>query len=286
MTIAIVLQVHDGVVLASDSASTINDSTKEATSSIVNVYNNAKKIFNLCKGLPLGSVTYGVGSIGSSSVATLAKDLRRRFAGKDPAFSSWKLNTDAYTIQEVASRAREFLFDECWASAGIEASSASHLGFVIAGYSAGAQLSEVWAIDIVGGKCDPPRLLFGQGVTNVHAGGDPEVFSRLVLGHGFMLRGALAKIGVEAALIPAALKTLQSEMRIQLVEAPMPIQDAIDFAEFLVRTTSEFTRFRRGSPTVGGPVESAAITKHEHFKWVRRKHYYDPTFNRDARNEG
>ncbi len=61
----------------------------------------------------------------------------------------------------------------------------------------------------------------------------------------------------------------------------MPIQDAIDFAEFLVHTTAEFTRFKRGAATVGGPIEIAAITKHERFKWVKRKHYYDVALNPD-----
>lgn len=59
----------------------------------------------------------------------------------------------------------------------------------------------------------------------------------------------------------------------------MPIQDAIDFSEFLVYATTMFTRFKRGAPTVGGPIKSAAITKHEGFKWVRRKHYFDSTLN-------
>ncbi len=59
----------------------------------------------------------------------------------------------------------------------------------------------------------------------------------------------------------------------------MPIQDAIDLAEFLVSATIQFVRFTPGEPTVGGPIEIATITKHEGFKWVSRKHYYDTRFN-------
>jgi hypothetical protein len=57
------------------------------------------------------------------------------------------------------------------------------------------------------------------------------------------------------------------------------LQDAIDLAEFFVDTTATFTRFKRGAGTVGGPTESAAITKHEGFKWIRRKHYYSVHLN-------
>ncbi len=40
-----------------------------------------------------------------------------------------------------------------------------------------------------------------------------------------------------------------------------------------------FTRFRAGSPTVGVPIEIAAITKHDGFRWVRHKEYYDRQLN-------
>ena len=30
---------------------------------------------------------------------------------------------------------------------------------------------------------------------------------------------------------------------------------------------------------IRGPIEVAAVTKHEGFKWVKRKHYYDVTLN-------
>jgi len=279
VTIAIAIQVHDGVVLASDSASTLTDSSKSSPDNVLNVYNNANKIFNLRKGLPIGGMTYGMGSIGSSSISTLAKDLRRRFAGQDKSFQSWHVDPDNFTIEDIAIKARQFLYEEKFVTLTPAPSPGAQLGFLVAGYSSGAQLSEVWLIEIKNGQCAAPELKFGQGITNVYAGGDPEVFSRLVLGHGQKLGEALAKGGIPAANVPAALAALEAEMHVSLIEAPMPIEDAIDLGEFLVHTTAMFTRFKRGAATVGGPVESAAITKHEGFKWARRKHYYDASLN-------
>jgi hypothetical protein len=60
---------------------------------------------------------------------------------------------------------------------------------------------------------------------------------------------------------------------------PVPIQDVIDLAEFLVHMTKMFSRFSPGAPTVGGPTEIASITKHEGFRWIKRKHYFDPKYN-------
>jgi hypothetical protein len=61
----------------------------------------------------------------------------------------------------------------------------------------------------------------------------------------------------------------------------MPIQDAIDLARFLVDASIKFSRFVPGPQVVGGPVEIAAITKHEGFKWINRKHYYEQNLNRE-----
>jgi hypothetical protein len=93
VTIAISLKVNDGVVLAADSASTLIEQDEEGRpTDVVNVYDNANKVFNLLKGTPVGAITWGTGSIGPASISTLAKDLRRRFAGQDPDHADWKID--------------------------------------------------------------------------------------------------------------------------------------------------------------------------------------------------
>ena len=134
------------VLLATDSATTLID----GDGSVANVYNSGNKLFNLVKGWPIGATTWGAGSIGLASMATLAKDLRRRLSGKDFANPSWRLEPDSYTIREVAERAREFLYDELYlpAHSGIPPERTPLLGFCVAGYSAGAALPEIWTIEM------------------------------------------------------------------------------------------------------------------------------------------
>jgi hypothetical protein len=38
-------------------------------------------------------------------------------------------------------------------------------------------------------------------------------------------------------------------------------------------------RFLPGADTVGGDTDIAVVTKHEGFKWVRRKHFFNATLN-------
>lgn len=77
---------------------------------------------------------------------------------------------------------------------------------------------------------------------------------------------------------------LSVKLQAPLVFAPMPIQDAIDLARFLVHASIMYSRFLPGAQIVGGPIEVAAITKHEGFKWISRKHYYDASLNREPQH--
>ena len=280
MTIAISLKVHDGVVLAADSASTLfGIDPSSGHSGVVTIYNTANKVFNLYKGLPIGCITWGSGSIGNASISTLTKDLRRRFMGEDPEHEDWGLDPDKYTIEDVAKRARQFFYEELYAPEFKDAPGKPDLGFIVAGYSAGEGLAEEWRIQIVNGDCLEPELLRPKNVAGISWSGEPEAINRIVKGHGTGLPRVLKELGVPDDQIGPAMNQIVSHLEVPLAPAPMPIQDAIDLAVFLVDATIMFSRFTPGAPTVGGPIEVAAITKHEGFKWVRRKFYYDANYN-------
>lgn len=48
----------------------------------------------------------------------------------------------------------------------------------------------------------------------------------------------------------------------------MPVQDAVNFAAFIVRTTIGMATFEAGSPTCGGPLQVATIFQETGFEWV------------------
>lgn len=55
-----------------------------------------------------------------------------------------------------------------------------------------------------------------------------------------------------------------------MVEA-LSLQDAIDYAEFLIRTTIGVQRFANMIPLVGGDVDIALITNYSEFRWIKSK---------------
>lgn len=271
MTIAISLKVNDGLVLAADSASTLSGSDPAGgMSGVSNVYNNANKIYNLKRGLPIGGMAWGPGGVGGVSISTLAKDLRQRFAGKDRDHLDWKLNEDAYTMEEVAAKAREFLYEECYRPL-VQAGTApqnSYMGFAVAGYSASASSPEVYHVEITGGTSGNPQCTISEDdPAQIVWEGQHEAIRRLLLGYGLALGTVLEhNLGVPPDEVGPALDVIQRALAAPLIHPAMPIQDAIDLAEFLVNVTIGYLRFNPGAPTVGGPVEVAAITKHEGFK--------------------
>lgn len=275
MTIAISLKVNDGVVLAADSASTLVIQGQGAPQ-VVNVYNNANKIFNLVKGLPIGVVTYGAGSIGNASISTLIKDFRRILTES----SVDEFDRKNYTIHDVAERLRRFVFDDLYPFAFSTWPEKPLLGFVVAGYSSDQPMAEEYKLETVDGNCPDPQQLHPIEETGLTWSGEGEAIQRLLMGFGTGLPQVLqANLGVPSDQVSPAMDVIRQALTLYTVWPAMPLQDAIDEAEFLVNLTIKTSRFAPGAPTVGGPIETAAISKHEGFKWISRKHYYSREYN-------
>ncbi|MGA7886519.1 MAG: hypothetical protein WCA44_12315 [Acidobacteriaceae bacterium] len=281
MTIAISLKINDGLVLASDSASTLLGLNPTAGKvGVFNVYNNADKVFNLKKGLPIGAITWGAGSIGQSSTSTILKDLRKIFTDGDDRFPGWKLDKRAYTIEQTASRLKEFVYDGLYLPAFRDAPQKPDLGFIVAGYSANASMAEEFQIDIRGGACAGPRPLRSKEQIGITWGGNAEPLNRLILGISGGLPQVLQNLfRASPQQMPSILQNIQQNLQAPIVVPAMPLQDAIEVAEFLVDVTIKFSRFMPGAPTVGGPIDIAAISKHEGFRWIRRKYYFERKLN-------
>jgi hypothetical protein len=287
MSVAVLIGVHDGVVLAADSAATLSFPTPPGIvlppgqPLVGNVYDNANKIFNLVKGLPIGCITYGSGNIGNASIGTLVKDLRQKLTD-DPegvGFSSKN-----YTMEGITKILAKFLEGEC-ARLDPLARSKTTVGFLLGGYSKPGDLGESWSLDINQGVIQPPKELRKRELPGINWGGQTESLQRLLLGFSPNIFQILAQVS-QPTQDPIEMSKnlgpiLASRLQAPMAFAPMPIQDAIDLARFLVHTAVMFSRFLPGPNIVGGPVEVAAITKHENFKWISRKHYYEQPLNKE-----
>lgn len=274
MTISIALKVGDGIVLGADSATLVATVRGDA-----NTYFNAEKLFNLVKGLPLGFVTAGLGGVAGRSITSHAKDLRARL--NDPAMSEWWLDPKSYTVELAAQRVRMFFYDELYEPAfrnwPEDREEPPTLAFLVGGYSSGEAQGEIWEVRISRTGASVACAVERTNAGDVVWIGQAEALNRLIRGYSIEVFEGLVEAGVEDRAAADFLLGLSVE---SLVHPAMPIQDAIEFVHYLVDVTAGFVRFVPGHATVHPPIDSAAITKHEGFRWVKRKHYFNAELNR------
>ena len=104
--------------------------------------------------------------------------------------------------------------------------------------------------------------------------GEREPIQRVLFGYSSQIEQRLLDAGVERDVAQRLLASMEP-----LINGAMPIQDAIDMVHYFIELTCGYVRFSPGPATVAKPIDLAAITKYNGFKWVARKHYYPAHLN-------
>ena len=274
MTVCVGIKVRDCIVFAADSAVAVVSTAPNGEPLVANIWNHGIKVFNLRKGLPIVAMTAGMGNFGPASISNLAKDLRKLLSDEEEG--DYVLNSEAYTIEEAATKADRFFFDQYQQQQPLPAS--PHLfEFWIGGYDPTDARGEIWKLAIRDGLQEKVTKLVGAEEDNmVLWGGQSQAISRLIQGMDANVRLLLENHG----LTREQLNDIEKQVGTPLVDPTMPVQDAIDLADFLVDLTKRYSGFLPGANVVGGETDIATVTKHEGFKWIRRKHYYPEHLNR------
>ena len=276
MTVCVSIKVHDCLVFAADSASSLTGVDGAGDPKVFNVWQHGNKVFNLFKGKPVAAMTCGMGHIGPASIGNLAKDFRFGLMKGD---DDTRIDPDNYTIKNIVDRAHAF-FAAKYAATGIPAPAKNYLEFWIGGYGSGCDHAELWKLILLDGVMQEPTLIAGTGEDgHIAWGGQPKAINRLIVGFDPDMRAALVDAGLPDATADPLLGQVREQLQTPLVHAAMPAQDAIYLADFLVDVTKRYFAFLPGADVVGGDTDIATVTKHEGFKWIRRKHYYSSDLN-------
>lgn len=281
VTVALYVKVFDGIVLATDSATTLVGALPSGHI-IEQVYNNADKVFHLHRQLPVAAMTWGQGVVGPASISSLSKSFRLRLMGRDPKFSADELDITNFTVKDVADRASK-MFGQAAKDAGWTEFPAE-LGYLVVGISSKCDQAEAWLLEFSGKTLTPkPRQVLKDIDYGFTAYAQPDAVNRLFNGYDDRLRESLITAGMTQGMdrnqAEQQVDSVLATFKLEPVQPGMPLPDAIELARFMVETTEGYARFRIGADTVGGPVEVASISPHEGFKWINRKHYYSPALN-------
>lgn len=266
MTVAVSVNVSDGVVLAVDSAVSVQ------TSQGLKIYEDAEKLFPLSE-RPIGVAIYGLGAIGTRSIGGHL----REFEVTDPA----GVVSGASSVSDVVEQLRAFfsakyqneVVPQLEAALGkpfaqMTPAEIPGLGLVVGGFSAGSYLSEVWEIII-------PTNSAANSADQKHAAGafgasffaSFEPIRRYVFGADQAVVAAivaqfLAREG-RAQLDPGEVTAIHQILTNAMYQIPfnaMPIDQAVAYARFLVDLVINHHRYTLGPSVVGGTCRVGKVS--------------------------
>ena len=266
MTICVSVRIPEGLILAADSMvtleGTINTPQGQQTG-VLQTFEFANKLTRI-KDYPIGAMTWGIASISDRSIPSLIMEWEHGY----PSIK----NVQSFTVKDVANSLQKFIterYDRVYPAS----TKRPHLGLFIGGYSQGQFFSDQY-------NCALPKEPAWKEVRPNKADGSPsfganwfgqiDALSRLI--HGYDKAGIdeLVKRGVDKAIVQKWTDDRVSEL--PLVFDGMPLQDAVDFANYAVQLTIGRFRFAVGVPVCGGNVDIAVITPSA-FQWAQRKQW-------------
>lgn len=258
MTVALTIVSTDGVVVAADSRT-------------------SQQLMNNSPVRVLSDYTHKVFKVGEHAVATYGWAFLedRNIAGHMTQFASE--TKDCEDPKDLADRLANFFgqrIDRHIKDGRDQQPPPGNnpLGFLVGGVKDGVGVSFEVAL--------PSREVHAWHDAGTNPGavwrGQTDVIRRLV--KGFDLDSA------EALVTLAGKKTEWEAIAPELAGleyiipfGTMNLQDAVDFAVFLIRTTIDAQRLTHGMaaapgswPGVGGPIEIAVVTPHQGFVWLQR----------------
>jgi hypothetical protein len=259
MTIIASVKVRDGIVLATDSMTQISARLETGEVKIIKAYSNARKLFQI-RDLPIGTMSHGLGNIGPRSIENLVLEFSRRLD---------KLVEQPWTVEKVARGLYSFIkgvYDETFQGLTNEKRKRElTLGFFISGYSPNAAFAQEWefllpaATDVKRVRQDKAFGSSWRGIT--------LPFERLYNGFDRRIADALKKADVPDEVIKQTLNI--ERLRMPIAYDGMPVQDAINFAVYILETTIGSATFEVGlAPTCGGPLQIATISPDTGWRWI------------------
>lgn len=258
MTILASVKVRDGIVLATDSMTQISARLPDGNFAVIKTYANARKLFQI-QNLPIGVMSWGTGNIGARSIEGLILDFARDME---------TYVVKPFSVGRVAKGLLLFIkgvYNEAHKGSKVEQRPA--LGFFIGGYSPKGQFAEEFEFLLPRQsktKQVRPPDAFGASWRGIAI-----PFRRLYRGFDPRIPNELKSLGVSDDVIQQVFES--GKWVLPFVYDGMPLQDALNHATFILRTTIDTATFEVGTATsCGGPLQVATILPNGQWRWVEQ----------------
>jgi len=253
MTLIVSLRTVDGIVVAGDSLSTImaqvqfkaqldikcpqcghehrEDPVATGGQIPSSTFSFAQKVFPFMENFGVGS--HGAGQLSGKTMYFALRELE-----KDLKDQGWK----ASGVTEAADKIGKYVFNlakESIPDLDKLPDERVFLGFQVVGYDG------------------PDAKTMRIGIGN-------KVYTTTLSGRGCTADG-------ETRVTTSIWELYKNHKEDQAQYAVFSLQDAIDYAKFLISTTAEYQRFSRTIPRVGGDIDIGLVTPLDGFIWIQQK---------------
>lgn len=269
MSIVVAVRVGEGLVVAADSAATLHARTPDGRAGVAKVFNNATKMLQL-RDYPIAVASWGGSRIGSRLIASLVEE----FANQRPPLE--ELDDEELSVEQEASDLADFLvsfYEKTFPDWEAMDQPPGGLGVLVGGYSGTGFFPEEYVFNIPHRQFMRLRPPKDDGSQDFGANwyGATDAIVRLHHGRDERMFEALKQLDVEQKKVDQLQEIIKRQFQYTVPFDGMPLQDAVDYAMYLVTVTVGRYRFVIGPEVCGGPIDVAAITRDRGFKWVRRK---------------
>lgn len=267
MSICVLVKVGEGLIFATDSASSIIGQPvlpngQPGPQGVLKVFYTGKKIFQI-KDLPIGVMSWGAGAFKDRTVASLIEE----FENTDEVR---KIEKDNINIEEVAAKLWNFMkqASESFFS-NIPIKARPKTGLVLGGYSEKKFFPEEYVMNVpITEKYRPRPDINGNPNFGANWYGITDAIVRFHHGRDDRIFQIMKENGIEEETIKKIDSLIQRDIQYPVLFNAMPLDDAIQYAKFLVELTIARFKFSVGAEVCGGKINIVTITRKEGFRII------------------
>jgi hypothetical protein len=267
MSVAVVVKVSEGLVLGTDSAAAIHGRVEAdggIQEGVLKVFYHAKKLLQIGD-FPIGMCTWGRAFVGMRTIESLVREWERDNHWQSQV-DYGNHNQEPFTVKACAEGLRRHLAEVYDREFGTDAAGQPVVGVVVGGYSSGEFFPDIWRFSVPtdqavlnqrpdrDGKPDFGASWFGltDAIIRLHWGRDDAIIDL---------------ISDRYSIPESELRAVLDRLQYQVPFAVMPLQDAIEYVNYMINVAIGRFRFVVGPELCGGSALVAAITQ-DRFAWA------------------
>jgi hypothetical protein len=283
LTINIAIAVAEGLVLAADSMSQM-----QVGNQVLGTHGSVEKLTEIGD-VPVAAMSSGLGAIANRTILSLIREFEFNHYATPAQAAAFR----ALTVQQITDDLAMFFDSRYLATYPVGSPMQPVLRIVIGGYSPQQFFPEIFELTFPGKvvRQTHPQPGGVPGAGTIYWAGMPVALNRLIKGVDLEALAAARDLLTNAARPgfvpipgapplppPAAADPVATAAHYDaFIQMPhnldgMPLEEAVEFADYLGTVAIGYDRFTVGPPGIGGELDVLAIQP-EGLSWYRRKKF-------------